>query len=135
MAKYTKAEQKESLERLQKLLKPGDTIYCILRSVSRSGMSRDISLYFIEGGTPHYLDYSAACVLGYPMSKNSGIKVNGGGMDMGFHLVYSLSSAVFQKGFECIGENCPSNDHRNGDRNYSPHQHSDPGYALNYRWL
>lgn len=45
-------------------------------------------------------------------------------------------------GFECIGQNedrsksCPSNDHVNGDRNYSPdHIHSDGGYALRHRWL
>lgn len=44
--------------------------------------------------------------------------MNGCGMDMGFHLVYSLSRVLFspkQGGFEClgIGHYCPSNDHSN----------------------
>ncbi len=30
---------------------------------------------------------------------------------------------------------CPSNDHSNGDRDYSPHHHSSGGYALSQRWL
>lgn len=30
---------------------------------------------------------------------------------------------------------CHSNDHSNGDRDYSPHHHSSGGYALAQRWL
>jgi hypothetical protein len=82
-------------------------------------------------------------------------------MDMGFHLVYTLSYALYPQGFGCVGERCPSNDHSNGDRDYTPHGcydengaledrepgpgelrdgcrrhwHRDGGYALTQRWL
>lgn len=76
-------------------------------------------------------------------------------MDMGFWAVYQLSYGLFKGGFGCIGEGCPSNDHSNGDRDYTPHMseadrmgadgelcnchkdhmHNDGGYALKQRWL
>lgn len=138
MTRYAKSEVESARERLSELLKPGNTVYCILRHVSRSGMSRDITLYYIDGeGTTHWLDYSAAVLLGYPLAKDQGIRVSGCGMDMGFHLVYSLGSALFPDGFTCTGKpyKCPSNDHFNGDRDYTPHTHRDGGYALKCKWL
>jgi hypothetical protein len=65
-----------------------------------------------------HLDYSVARVLGEPEASNrsggpDGIKVGGCGMDMGFHLVYNLSYALWPAGFECIGPDCPANDHVN----------------------
>jgi hypothetical protein len=42
-------------------------------------------------------------------------------MDMGFALVHELSGRLYPDGFGCLGERCPSNDHRNGDRDYTPH--------------
>jgi hypothetical protein len=53
-------------------------------------------------------------------------------MDMGFHVVYNLSSALYRGGFGCIGDKpvrCPSNDHSNGDRDYTPHMHVVSGPA------
>ncbi len=38
------AEQAEALAKLRKMLKPGDTVYCILRHRAASGMSRTIDL-------------------------------------------------------------------------------------------
>lgn len=40
-----------------------------------------------------------------------------------------------ERDFECIGHGCPSNDHCNGDRDYTPHHHNSGGYALKHRWL
>jgi len=74
-------------------------------------------------------------------NKHGGITVGGCGMDMGFHVVYSLSSYLYRDGFECIGDSegwgkkCPSNDHCNDDRNYTPHHHQSGGYALRQRWM
>ena len=134
--KYTKQDVAESRSLLLKWLKPGDTIYTVLRHVSRSGMSRKIDLYKIEDGQPIFLTGHAAKVLGERWDfDRGGIVVGGCGMDMGFHLVYNLSYALFKDGFECIGDGCPANDHNNGDRDYTPHMHSDPGYALNHRWM
>ena len=72
--------------------------------------------------------------------KREALAVGGCGMDMGFHVVYSLARALYHKrdgspGWQCIGKHCPSNDHTNGDRNYEPHPHSDGGYALTQRWI
>ena len=135
MTKYSKSERETALERLRERLKPGDTVYTILRHVSRSGMLREISAVVIRGGHILNLSHTAAPACGLRIGKRGGLVVGGCGMDMGFHLVYSLSSAIFPDGFNCIGEKCPSNDHVNGDRNYNPdHRHGDGGYALNWKW-
>jgi hypothetical protein len=57
------------------------------------------------------------------LAKNNGVKVAGCGMDMGFHLIYSLSYALFPKG----------TDAPHGTRNGVPD--SDGGYALKHEWL
>jgi hypothetical protein len=74
------------------------TVYTILRRVSSSGMTRHISLKVAQGGEIYDITYSAAMALGEKLHDVNGqntIKVNGAGMDMGFHLVYSLSSVLF----------------------------------------
>ena len=50
--------------------------------------------------------------------KAEAIRVGGCGMDMGFHVVYNLSRALYRDGrFVCMGEDCPSNDHSNAYQN------------------
>jgi hypothetical protein len=74
------------------------TVYTILRRVSSSGMTRHISLKIAQGGEIYDITYNAALALGEKLHDVNGfntIKVNGCGMDMGFHLVYSLSSVLF----------------------------------------
>ena len=130
-------EREEARKEVLAILKPGDTVYCVLRHVSRSGMQREISL-FAEG--MRCLDHYAARLLDMRRGKRDGLVTTGCGMDMGFHLVYNLSRVLFQDAFTCTGRDehpnmCPSNDHSNGDRNYEPHPHSDGGYALRHRWI
>jgi len=55
-------------------------------------------------------------------------------MDMGFHLVSTLSYYLYPEGFGCTGKSegrdrCPSNDHSNGDRDYTPHTQKQIGWA------
>lgn len=139
--KYSKQERDESLARLREWIKPGDTVYTILRNVSRSGMQREIGIVLLsneKNGRPIDLhpNHAVAVVLGERLGKRDGVIVGGCGMDMGFHIVYNLGRILWPDGFECIGEKlCRSNDHTNGDRNYKPHHHTDGGYALNHRWL
>lgn len=132
-------EKLQAIESLRAIVKPGDTVYTILRHVSSSGMTRHISVIVIgDDKKPMMLDYLITKVLGYkrvPMNKGEGVIVGGAGMDMGYHLVYNLSRALFADTFECIGDNCPANDHVNGDNNRKPHKHSDGGYALRHEWL
>jgi len=94
-------DRSESIERLRKLF-DGDThplIHTINRHTSSSGMTRDISLLYIKGGTIHNITYSAALALGWSLSEKSGnraIRVSGVGMDMGFHTVYTLSRVLYR---------------------------------------
>ncbi len=145
MTKKQQSERQEYIAKLRETLKPGDTLHTVLRSCSRSGMSRVIDVYFLtpdgKGGvTKQWLSYwiSKACDFTFQDRQGlpQGIQIGGCGMDMGFHLVYSLSRQLFPDGFECAGERCPSNDHSNGDRNHKPHMHTgDGGYALRQEWL
>lgn len=109
--------------RLLEMLQPGDTVYTVLRAVSSSGMSRRIDLYAIKNNEPVYLSGYAATVLDDRLSEKGGIVVKGGGMDMGFHLVYGLGSALWPN-----GTNKP-----HGTRNGTPDTAG--GYALNHKWL
>jgi len=77
------------------------------------------------------LDYYISKALDWPLN-DKGIRVGGCGMDMGFHLIYSLSRILYPNGFDCIGDNCPSNDHFNREDNK---HHKDGGYALIQKWL
>ncbi len=48
--------------------------------------------------------------------KREGIVIGGCGMDMGFAIVNNLSETLYGRsagGYDCLGENCPSNDHTN----------------------
>lgn len=163
MRKSQKQEKKEqqqaALARLHELVKPGDTVYTILRHVSRSGMQRVIDAVILTEDGPFNAGYLFARILGARFDRDrSGVVIGGCGMDMGFHLVYSASSKLYRAGFGCIGEKCPGNDHSNGDRDYGPHVddcpqsagevgtdiprqrsyrhwHKDGGYALTQRWL
>lgn len=124
MAKYSKQEREESLAALREHLKPGQTVYTVLRHTSSSGMSRSISVMTIEGGDVRQWDYHVARVLGESIDeRREGVKVSGCGMDMGFHLVYALGSAVWPDGTP----------EPHGTRNGTPDTAG--GYALKHRWL
>lgn len=130
-------EQQEAREWLLEVLKPGDTVYTILRHVSRSGMYRAIDLYKLEDGHPIWLSGYASKLLEGFDNRHEACKASGCGMDMGFHLVHNLGYALFPKGYICIGENCPSNDHVNKpypEKDGKMH-HSSGGYALKHRWM
>ncbi len=138
--KVSKEEYERVKTELKGLLKPGDTVFTKLNHVSRSGMSRDISLFIFRDNEPRLLDYDASILTGYPLSKNEGIRIGGCGMDMGFALVYDLSHCLYGDGYECIegkepNKRCPSNFHVNTrDKTLKEPIHKD-GYALNHRWL
>lgn len=130
MTKAQKAEQAEAIERLREILKPGDTVYTILRHVSKSGMMRHISPIKMTDNGPYHLSYLAAKAAGFKLANNgdSAVKMTGTGMDMGFALVYALSRVLEENAPEGSGwtpedveEAMPGNPHS--------------GYALRYRWL
>ena len=105
--KATKQEQQDAIERLKSRVMPGDTIYCVLAHKSVSGMQRVIRFYKIttssETGKQETWELSGniaeALEYGYN-EKYEGVIVNGCGMDMGFHVVYSLSDKLFTDGYQ-----------------------------------
>lgn len=130
--KYTKDDKAKALENLTRWMPPGTTVYTILRHVSKSGMSRDISLLVVlpDGGAGAdrvfiHPNWAAACVLGSRLVSahgNDALRIGGCGMDMGFHLVNNLSYALHGFDPKGIPEGTPSPFDR-------------PGYTLRHEWL
>ena len=99
--------REEAIEKLKEAIKEGDTLYTQLEHVTKSGMTRFIKVRQIKDDYPYNWTYIVAKALGRKVSdKYEAIKVGGCGMDMGFHLIYNLSSVLY-----------------------------DDGYAINQRWL
>jgi hypothetical protein len=110
------------IEEMRRDLPPGSTVYTTVKHVARSGMSRSIDVHTIEDNEPRWMSYRVAAILGESFDEQrESVRVYGAGMDMGFQLVYNLSSVLYPRGFGCIGKDCPSNDHSNSDRDYTPH--------------
>lgn len=117
-------ERAEALATLREILPPGSTVYCVLRSVSRSGMSRRIDFYRIEDNQPRYLSGLIAKVLDmrHPAdSRQQGLRVDGCGMDMGFHIVYTVARVLYRDGWNDAVSGLPST--------------RDAGYALRSEWI
>jgi hypothetical protein len=142
MTKAQKQEQQEAIKRLREEIKPGQTLHTISRHVSSSGMSRSISVIQIKrGGQPFDWTYLVAKAIGEKIDqKHEGIKIQGAGMDMGFEVVYRLSSKLYgpKRGYPCLGDKCPSNEHTNdytAPRGRGKGIRHDDGYAISQRWL
>lgn len=89
-------EKQVAQEELRKMLKPGLTLYTILRRRSSSGMCRHISVVALDADGPREISHLAARALGMRRDLDTGgIVVSGCGMDMGFHLVYELGSVLW----------------------------------------
>lgn len=144
-------EQQEAKDYLIKLfsqeIKEGKQprIKTILKHVSSSGMMRHIdAVYISRDGETIKLNWYIEKLGLYKRGKSydskncDSLRVGGCGMDMGFAIVYNLSSTLYRQGFICMGKDCRSNDHNNGDTNYKRtknHIHSDGGYLLKQEWL
>lgn len=124
--------REEACAKLRKWIKPGSTIYTVLRHRSASGMTRSIDLLQIiprdeysKRPSLRQLSSLAAQAMGdRPIDcKHGGIKVGGCGMDMGFSLVYELGRALWPNGTR----------KPHGTRNGSPD--TDGGYAIKHQWI
>ncbi len=125
MTQKTKTEKERAIAALRKMLPVGKLVYTTLNHVSRSGMQRRIRCHIVHKGQILDISYWVKTALDETID-DRGIKVDGCGMDMGFHLVYSLGHALRPKGFKVKGTG------RNGDT--SGHD-SDGGYSLEQRWM
>jgi len=110
-----RADQAAARDELRELFAGNDkpVIYTISRHVSSSGLSRDISLFYDSPTGIRPITHTAARALGYKCINSGGfnaIKQQGGGMDLGFNLVYNLSTVIYKDLVLC-------------------------GYKLSHRWL
>lgn len=126
-AEGKRKRQAYACKELRKLVKPGSTVYCILRHVAASGMSRRISVVVatrdkkypirdITMLTADAIDYRTH-------DRETSIVVGGCGFDAGFQIVYALGCALWPKGTR----------KPHGTRNGEPD--SAGGYALKKEWL
>ena len=112
-------DKADSAAYLKTILKPGDEVRTILRSCSRSGMSRRISLVVARNGEVQDITYHAARAMGEKIKQggqyvqDAGIVIGGAGMDMGFSLVYDLSRYLFPDGFAALMGLAPSGHNMN----------------------
>lgn len=105
---FSKSESKEAQDELKALLDEFETktVFVVQRNVSRSGMRRYIDLYLISNN-PYHIDgdgqmrprritYLVAKALRWIYNeKYESMQVDGVGMDMHFHAVYSLSATLY----------------------------------------
>ena len=92
---------KKDLERLLKEWFPrGSTAHTSIRHVAQSGMSRHIKVFatpkkgVIQNVSGYVADY-----LDWRYTNKEAVFVSGCGMDMGFHLIYTLSSVLYDDGY------------------------------------
>lgn len=88
------AAREEALVELRALCPPGTTVYTILRSVSRSGMSREIGVAVFKDGHPFHPNYYTATVLGMRHGRE-GVVSKGCGFNHAATLVSDLSDALY----------------------------------------
>jgi hypothetical protein len=122
----TKDNYQESVNYLKKIFEVDRTVYTMLNHVSGSGMTRHISLFVARNNRVLNITWYVADVLGYKRSdKTGGLVVSGCGMDMGFHVVYSLGNALYPNG------DSKTVTGRNGDTK----PETDGGYLLKHEWV
>lgn len=97
-------DKEYAIQRLKEVFKKGDTLFTQLEHVSKSGMTRHIKVRQLKQDCA--LDWTrlVSIALDWKEAKNkygnpNGIKVGGCGMDMGFHLIYTLSKILFDDGY------------------------------------
>lgn len=112
------ADLRDVLDRASKDRDGHPIVWQIVQHVTRSGMTRYIGNFVIVDGDLWRIDYRVSRILGWPTSQvHGGVKVSGVGMDMGFHLVYTLSRALYAGRVTAESGGC------------------DPGYLVKQRWL
>lgn len=134
IASEKKERQENAVKKLREYCTPGTKVYTALKKVSSSGMSRHISLYVatLDAGKPAIQDitYLVARALDYRRDeKDGGLIVGGCGMDMGYHLVNSLSYCLH--GMESKGKGQTGQVYREDINSENYHA----GYSLQHEWL
>ena len=121
-------ERTQALESLRGMLPPGATLTTVEQNAGSTRGATHLSylVAVLDQGQPVIRDLTwlVARVSRQRRANDGGI-VNGPD-------VFEIGYWLYPDGFTCVGRGCPSNDHANGDRDYSPHHHEDGGYALHH---
>jgi hypothetical protein len=127
----TKSENYLSSEKyLKKLFARNTKVYTSIKRVSSTGMSRHISVYVARKEQIINITWHVGNITEYKRNNDTGGLVVGGcGMDMGFHLIYSLSRCLYPKGFKLPKSQKYG---RNGDTSGFD---KDGGYRLKQEWM
>lgn len=91
--KVTKEDISRARETLAHL-RPGDTVYTILRHVSRSGMQRQVGVVLFRNGQAYHPNFAVAALTGYRLNRSGArdaLIVNGCGFNAGHAIVTDLA--------------------------------------------
>jgi hypothetical protein len=138
------AEVAKAIATLNKMgVKPGATIYTLVKSVSKSGMSRQIQCYIATRDTTtrngktfrenaiHDITGLVSTATGIKRGRDGwSLNVGGCGMDICFHVVYTLGRVMFPKGGPL---ECSPREHQ--EKRAGKKIETDGGYLLNKRDL
>ena len=92
MTEYQAEEALRLLPAVKRALK-ANRIWATVHTVSKSGMSRTISLYIVDKGNIVCLDWAFGKIYGDSITKDREVRINGCGMDMLFEANYRLFEA------------------------------------------
>lgn len=94
--KITKKEEErqEAIQKLRNWINKDTGIVIVIKSISKSGMSRKMEIYTRD--LDLHLSYHVSKALDWRM-KGDSVLVSGCGMDMAFHLAYSLSHVLYSE--------------------------------------
>lgn len=85
---------------LRKLFPKGSTVYTILRNVNRAGTVREIGVIGVPGPNEvRQPNHDVAEILDLRLNeRGDGLKVKGGGMDMGYKIAHDLGRELYEDG-------------------------------------
>ena len=90
----------EAFEYFKKNLRLNDTIYCIVRHVSKSAMTRHIAFFDIKNNDTSIISSRIADLLGYKMNKDHDAVIVGGcGSNMAFTVINNLQETMNASSF------------------------------------
>ena len=102
-------KQTEAKKYLKTIIKPSSTLVISIKNVSRSGMSRQMTVGVIRNNQLYNITYYVNDLLGYSNRKNY-VLVRGCGMDMTFWLADAITHLLFNnnkyKTFKGNGGSC-----------------------------
>ena len=91
-------DKQQAVKRIEIFAPKGTEVRIVITHVSRSGMERRMRAFVANKA--EVVDLTAAFAIVYGASMDwRGVKVRGCGMDMAFHLVYSVASEVYADGY------------------------------------